>query len=404
MAQVDPPLSSEKLRDVVQDAHLNFLVGAGGPADLFTPLGPIETVLTELSELEPMTNAARVARASVYAQFFDGVIDKNSELLEGTSASAKQVLGDYQEFATTLNRIPLRRRSSLLHKQVNIFTTNVDIAFEVAFEALSLESNDGFAGKFVPKFNTSNFGLLRYRRSLQYENVSEVPTFNLLKVHGSASWLSPDRPVENGELPDIGFDRTLQRITSTKDKLEIARPHLVALPEPLTIDDALEAADGVDLDQAVVDFMAEYEKLAIVNPTKEKFQSTVLNENYYDLLRIFANEMEKENSVLFVVGFSFRDEHIRQVVIRAARTNPTLQVIIFAHSDGQAESLKKLIPLTTVKNGNVLVVPPAEGSALDLKTITQEFFVPIVPAPKPKPDVQVDVKVTGQADVDVAQR
>jgi hypothetical protein len=40
----------------------------------------------------------------------------------------------------------------------------------------------------------------------------------------------------------------------------------------------------------------------IVNPSKKKFEDTVLNETHYDLLRIYNNELEKENSVLFVMG------------------------------------------------------------------------------------------------------
>ena len=76
-------------------------------------------------------------------------------------------------------------------------------------------------------------------------------------------------------------------------------------------------------------FIDEYENLLIINPTKEKFRSSVLNRNYYELLRIYSTELEKENTVLFVMGFSFSDEHIREVTIRAANSNPTLKVYIF---------------------------------------------------------------------------
>jgi hypothetical protein len=58
----------------------------------------------------------------------------------------------------------------------------------------------------------------------------------------------------------------------------------------------------------------------IVNPSKKKFEDTVLNETHYDLLRIYNNELEKENGVLFVMGFSFADEHIRELTLRVANT------------------------------------------------------------------------------------
>jgi hypothetical protein len=49
------------------------------------------------------------------------------------------------------------------------------------------------------------------------------------------------------------------------------------------------------------DFATSYKKLMIVNPAKTKFEDTLLNQYYYDLLRIYSNELEKENSVLFVM-------------------------------------------------------------------------------------------------------
>ena len=69
--------------------------------------------------------------------------------------------------------------------------------------------------------------------------------------------------------------------------------------------------------------------------------------------------MEKENSVLFVHGFSFRDEHLRDVVLRAARANPTLQVIVFCYSRADRAEYQKLIPDIDVKNSNILFVAPA---------------------------------------------
>ena len=94
----------------------------------------------------------------------------------------------------------------------------------------------------------------------------------------------------------------------------------------------------------VTAFIEAYEKLGIVNPDKQKFATTVLNETYYELIRRFANELEKENSVLFVHGFSFRDEHLRDVVVRAARSNPTLQVIVFCYSRGDLAGLPEADP------------------------------------------------------------
>lgn len=410
-------ITTEKLRDIVEDSHVNFLVGAGASIELFDALGDMENALTILSSMDS-SDEVKIARASIYAKFFDGVIVKNRDLLK-VPEDAESLLSVYRAFLKSINRILLRRRSSLLNKQVNIFTTNVDLVFEVALDQLGLDSNDGFTGKFNPKFNTGNFGSLRQRRSLQYENLSEVPTFNLIKLHGSVGWKPDTVQVKDGGIGDIFFDSTLTGVDETEKARSVARNGLVSIKpdekiavngevvsvrkgekgETVVHANIIDAAAAIKAGTDIKPFMDEYEKLAVVNPTKEKFQTTVLNENYYDLFRIFANEMEKENSVLFVLGFSFRDEHIRKLVVRAARTNPTLQVYIFCHTSKQRDSMTKLIDEAAIKNGNIAFIIPSENAEgepeeeLDLKTITDNYFEQIVPDAKRKPDQTVEVVV-----------
>ena len=160
-------LTVEELRDIVQDAHLNFLLGAGASADLLEPLGAVEEWLTQLSrdETTARTGVDRV-RASVYAYFFEGVIAPNRSVLAEES-DADAVLQSYRKFLRTVNTLLVRRRSSILDKQVNLFTTNVDVAVEVAAEELQLELNDGFSGRYLPLFSTSNFGTVKSRRESQ---------------------------------------------------------------------------------------------------------------------------------------------------------------------------------------------------------------------------------------------
>lgn len=58
------------------------------------------------------------------------------------------------------------------------------------------------------------------------------------------------------------------------------------------------------------------------------------------------------------MGFSFRDEHLRKLIVRAARTNPTLQIIVFCYSLADRAAYEKLIPELDVPNGNILYVTP----------------------------------------------
>ena len=45
-------LPLERLRTIIQDSHLNFLIGAGTPSAFFGMLGDIENALTTLNETE----------------------------------------------------------------------------------------------------------------------------------------------------------------------------------------------------------------------------------------------------------------------------------------------------------------------------------------------------------------
>src|SRR5699024_4497086 len=79
-------------------------------------------------------------------------------------------------------------------------------------------------------------------------------------------------------------------------------------------------------------YLKYYNEL-VINPTKDKFRDTTSNFYFYELLRMYANHLEKENSVLFVLGFSFADEHIKEITKRVLKSNPTLLIVIFCKKD-----------------------------------------------------------------------
>ena len=409
-------LTPERLRTIVESAHLNFLIGAGTSSPYFAALGNIEDALTELSDVDAPEPSKALVRASIQAYFFEKVLAPNANIVK-RDASAESVLRSYACFVRTLNRILLRRRSTLLSKQVNIFTTNVDMLFEVAMEEIGVDFSDGFSGKIRPKFDLGDFGTLRYRMGSRYEHRFEVPVFNLVKIHGSAAWSQYER--ENRKA-DIYFDHALTLVTEVGEQLQAAKPHLLAvLTDPQSegqgstirpIGDLVAEADGCLEDAywigtkdetlaAVETFTAQYRSLGIVNPDKRKFATTVLNETYYELIRRLANELEKENSVLFVHGFSFRDEHLRDLVLRAARTNPTLQVIVFCYSREGLQSYEQFLPDAEVKNGNIEFVVPAkpgdgeEERKISLDILESDYFAPIVRDKIPDPDQRIELDI-----------
>ncbi len=312
-------MNTNNIKKTIASANISFLIGAGLSHPFFKILGDIESRLT--TEEDP-GEIQKIKR-----EYFDESISKNSELIT-SPLSDKTVLNHYKEFYKLINQIVLKRESTLLSKQVNIFTTNIDIFSEIALENTGIEFNDGFHGRFQPKYDVGNFKKSYYKTSLHYENTSEIPVFNILKLHGSVSWKAEDN--------SILLDRDLEILNGTK-----------------------------------TDF-TKFDELMIVNPTKKKFEDTTLNQTYYDLLRIYANELEKENSVLFVLGFSFADEHIRDLTLRVANTNPTLKIYIVSHGQNITGEYQQL---EDAKNKNVEILFPDDDKNYNFEGIIELFVL-----------------------------
>lgn len=389
-------LTVDRLRTIIQGSHMNFLFGAGTSAPYFELLGDIEVALTQLTETDSGKPVTKLARASLQAYFFEKVILPNIPLLEHES-EAKDIIKSYARFASILNRILLKRRSTLLGKQANIFTTNVDIAHEVAFELLEIDVNDGFVGKLRPRLELGEYGTLRIRQGTRYEYRSEIPVVNLFKIHGSVSWR------QNGD--EIYFDHQLAQVVEASKIYDAAKPELISIANrnEVNADQLLSKAEGKALSVSGIDFAAAYCRLSMVNPEKTKFATTVLNKTYYELIRRLANELEKENSALFVHGFSFRDEHLRDIVLRGARTNPTLQVIVFCYSRAACDEMKALVTDEQVKNGNILFVAPVEPKEgekeryITIDVLVDDYLAPVLTESAGAADHVIELKLSGSA-------
>jgi len=364
----------ERLKDVIQDCNLNFLLGSGLSMPYIRTLGNIETLLTAVDKSSLSATEAQVVRCSLYKLYFDQVMLRNKLILEKDVASTP-VQAAYSGLLRTLNTILQRRKSTLLGKEINLFTTNVDIFIERSLEEIGLEFNDGFNGRFKPRFSLSNFNKSRSKRSLHFDNVSEIPVFNLIKLHGSVTWhLEDDRTMT--------FSASLDKVGAIA-ALQIADGCLVKVDGDAEFKDIAAAAQNLKVTKEMSDFIEAYEDLLVVNPTKEKFKHTLLNQTYYELLRIFSNELEKDNSVLFVMGFSFADEHIREITLRAANSNPTLLVYVFAHSTASAELIRSQLG-KDIKNANINIIAPNAGPNgddlnYDLATINRTIFQKMFP-------------------------
>ncbi len=332
------------IRRHFESCNVNFLFGSGMSLPFLKTLGNIEHLLTSLEQQERDDYRKDMLKASIYAKFFLDVIWPNHERNRNGN-KFEEVKDNYIKFIKLLNRILNKRaNASGLSRRLNIFTTNIDVFFEIALESAKVEWNAGFSGMMTPTFSESNFCKAVYSTSRYYNRRCELPVFNLYKLHGSLNWHCEDK----SRNVEIQLDRELKGVLRVNEILEKLNEKnvLLDLRDCKTLEDVYTIELNEQNEEKMVlvrQFIVEYEKLSIVNPSKKKFSTTVLDVHFYELMRIYANELERNNSVLFVHGFSFADEHFANITKRVAATNPTLSIFVIAYDvDSKKEIMSNL--------------------------------------------------------------
>ncbi len=283
-----------------QSTRLNFILGAGASRPAIPALGNIE----ESVQADIDAGNTQAAEEKLY-DFLKTINQKTNDLVaDVNNEEIRETQNNYKEFFKSIERILHERETSILPKQINLFTTNYDLFAEDALEEFdSVVLTDGFIRKPTlrnkVRFSSNTFSNAIYNSGNLYNYKVEMPSINLYKLHGSMSWM-----LEDGEII-FGI------------------PNRALLP------------DDVDFEEKSK-FNGEH---ALVLPRKNKFEETLLQQVYYDLLRLYANELDKENSTLLAFGFSFADEHILDITKRALK-NPALKVIIFAFDQVAAEGFQ----------------------------------------------------------------
>lgn len=366
----------------LQTANINFLIGSGSSRPLLETLGDVEVWLTNLTqESDGLTEVQKKAlRASIYKAYFDKAIGRNLTKLPSDRYS--DTIKQYVAFLSTMNEILNRRGNRLTPKQVNLFTTNIDTLIENAAEIVGVEFNDGFKGSVNQIFDEANFRKSISKASLHFQSVAELPVFNLYKVHGSINWesISDNRVGNDYKLAQV--ERISDALTGIDGDQFIATTYNDAgVTKCYTYDELKNAVKSLTIakDDQYDRFLTEYDKLIMVNPTKHKFQETVMDMHFYELMRLYSNSLEKENSILFVTGFSFADEHIANLTMRAANSNPTLQIIIFAFDTSEIDNFNSYLKISSgALNSNVRIlttkdVMDANKDNKDFPDLTDHF-------------------------------
>lgn len=348
----------KNLKQLIQSSHINFLYGSGLSRNYLSTLGNIETLLTELSKSIMDDDVKAIIKYSLYASYVKGVMEP---CLENKICKNQQeymeTFHEYERFLSSFNHILSRRNVNLINKQVNLFTTNIDDFMEKAAETAKVELNDGFKGHIKPIFSEDSFSTVKSKSSTLYQNNSAIPVFNLLKIHGSINWMAQ----ENSE---ITYDTSLALIKKISQELDkISKDQLIKIESSSTLKELETKADEINLGYGSSDydkFNSLYSQLVMINPTKAKFSETVIEYHFYELMRLYSNALERSSSLLIVAGFSFADEHIANITLRAANANPTLQIIVFAYNDDAKKSIISLLCGKGVNNNNISVISPLD--------------------------------------------
>ena len=66
------------------------------------------------------------------------------------------------------------------------------------------------------------------------------------------------------------------------------------------------------------------------------------------------------------------DEHIREIIIRAAKANPTLQIFIIAYNEDGYNDIRE--NMQNKDYANIMYIKPDDGSVFDFQTINKDLF------------------------------
>lgn len=218
----------------------------------------------------------------------------------------EQTYRNYYRFLFQVIQLLNMSNSRQVPRSVNLFTTNYDLFIEKAIDKLSIENrfvfNDGANGYFKRYIDSSNYNRVVSYKGLNDNYINEIPSINLIKPHGSVNWKQEnDRILVNNNV----------------------------------------VADCV-----------------VVKPTGIEGQETFLNNYFHDMLRMFQLELDKPQSVLFVIGFSFQDKHIAKMFKRALQ-NCELIAYIFCYSDNEVKTILENLDFEDSRN-NLRILSPKD--------------------------------------------
>lgn len=239
----------------------------------------------------------------------------------------QDVLGYYKTF---YQKLALRSKDN---SRIRVFTTNNDLFNEMALDALNIHYVNGFSGGLRKFFNPALFNYTWSKRmdtSIDKYEPAEDMVY-LYKIHGSVNW------------------RETEKLENNYFEIEEVYP-----PN----NDA--------------------KNVVLIYPTPTK-QDKSLGSPYVDLFREFQHKLLEPHSVLFVIGYSFSDRHVNEIIYRALSTNSTLNVVIFGKKPDENERKEK--PLFFIDDNRIFTISgkveevDAEGNVIKTQVLNHFDYI-----------------------------
>ena len=275
-----------KIRELMMTKKVNFLLGSGTSVPGIPLMSQFKSDNCNESQSNNLLLQAICERSKK-------ILELNSVDIENTQNDEEisdlvTTRNTYIRFVRGIISILYLANSREVPRVVNIFTTNYDLFLESAIDHVmkseSFVFNDGARGYFDRELESSNFNQVVSYRGLNNNYINEIPSITLIKPHGSVNW-------------------------KRKGNKLLVENNVVENP-------------------------------AVVLPDHHEEQQTFMDNHFHEMLRVFQLELDKPQSVLMVIGFSFQDQHIAKMIRRALR-NKELLIICFCYDDNYVKTILK---------------------------------------------------------------
>lgn len=220
-------------------------------------------------------------KGATKAKKLDTVICQNiRDIIQETASASSQ---PHRIFAQWIRALHATR-----FFPVEIFTTNYDLCVEESMEYLGVPFFDGFIGSVAPFFIPESVDIDEMSRDQGQSKDAVSPPrcwSRIWKLHGSINWYMHKNPITNKDV--------IVRIAGLPAK--------------------------------------ELNELVIF-PSREKYlESRKLPFiAYQDRLRRF---MKCGDALLIILGYSFSDQHLNEIIFQGLRSNPRMAVLALMHGD-----------------------------------------------------------------------